>query len=98
MEKFSSMEKQKQMITAIGENFASSAAKIIDFIEDPEERESELNKLRELALEHAKLEEDFDVKKKTLLHVTQKLDQDQTTELEKVCFSLLFQQSRLISE
>ena len=39
MEKFSSMEKQKQMIPAIGENFASSAAKIIDFIEDPEERD-----------------------------------------------------------
>ena len=90
MEKFSSMEKQKQMITAIGENFASSAAKIIDFIEDPEEREVELNKLRELALEHAKLEEDFDVKKKTLVHVTQKLDQCSDLELEKVCFSLCF--------
>merc|ERR1712062_769681 len=77
------MEKQKQMITAIGDYFASSAEHICDFIEDPDEREVELNKLRELALEHAKLEEDFDVKKKTLVHVTQKLDQCSDLELEK---------------
>ena len=80
------MEKQKQMISAIGDYFASSAEHICDFIEDPDEREVELNKLRELALEHAKLEEDFDVKKKTLVHVTKKLGQCSDLELEKVVF------------
>ena len=58
-------------------------------VEDPAERDAELNKLRELALEHAKMEEDFDVKKKTVEHVTQKLNQVSDLEIEKVRFSML---------
>ena len=68
------MLKQKQMICATSENFASAASYIIDYIEDPKEREEELNKLRKLAIEHAKMEEDFDVKERTIKHVRAKLD------------------------
>ena len=83
------MEKQKEMIDAMGKYFESAAEQICDFVEDPAERDAELNKLRELALEHAKMEEDFDVKKKTVEHVTQKLNQVSDLEIEKVGFSTL---------
>ena len=43
----------------MGKYFESAAEQICDFVEDPAERDAELNKLRELALEHAKMEEDF---------------------------------------
>ena len=78
------MFKQKQMISASGENLASAAAFIIDFIEDPAEREVELNKLRKLAIDHAKMEEDFDVKERTLKHVRAKLEVTHDLELNTV--------------
>ena len=62
------------------------AENICQFIEDPEEREQHLNDLRQLGLEHAKLEMEIKVQEDALVHTFKKLKEVKDLEIEKVIF------------
>ena len=60
------------------------AENICQFIEDPDEREEHLNDLRQLGLEHAKLDREIKVQEDALDHTTKKLKEVKDLIIEKV--------------
>ncbi len=80
------MEKQRQFLEASGENILSSAEKVAEILVDPTDRSQHLDDLKELALQHAKLEKDLDSKSKALEYVKQKVKGIPDLEVEKVIF------------
>merc|ERR1711971_277104 len=68
--RFPIMEKTKQLLESVAENYAVAAENICKYIEDPDEKKEQLNDLRKLTLEHAKLAHEFDLQEKAVLHVT----------------------------
>ena len=47
------MEKTKQLLESVAENYAVAAENICKYIEDPDEKKEQLNDLRKLSMEHA---------------------------------------------
>lgn len=78
------MEKQRQMLTAIGENYESAAEKVCQFIVDPAERTKLLDDLKNLAVEHARLQNHFESQGKALTYVAQKLKESPNMDIEEV--------------
>ena len=78
------MEKTRQLLDGVAENYAAAAEKICKYIEDPEEKKEQLNDLRKLTLEHAQLAHEFDLQEKAVSHVTFQLKDIKDLEIEKV--------------
>ena len=77
------MEKTKQLLESVAENYAVAAENICKYIEDPDEKKEHLNDLRKLTMEHAKLAHEFDLQEKAVLHVTSQLKDIKDLEIEK---------------
>ena len=77
------MEKTKQLLESVAENYAVAAENICKYIEDPDEKKEQLNDLRKLTMEHAKLAHEFDLQEKAVLHVTSQLKEIKDLEIEK---------------
>ena len=71
---------------SVAENYAVAAEKICKYIEDPEEKKEQLNDLRKLTMEHAKLAHEFDLQEKAVMHVTSQLKDIKDLEIEKVIY------------
>ena len=80
------MEKQRQMLDALAENYISAAEKICFYVHDPKEKQQNLNELYSLAVEHAKTELNFEIKGKAVKYVTEKLHEVKDLEIRKVCY------------
>ena len=78
------MEKTKQLLESVAENYVVAAENICKYIEDPDEKKQQLNDLRELTMEHAKLAHDFDLQEKAVSHVTHQLKEIKDLEIEQV--------------
>ena len=77
------MEKTKLLLESVAGNYAVAAENICKYIEDPDEKKEQLNDLRKLTLEHAKLAHEFDLQEKAMLHVTSQLKEIKDLEIEK---------------
>ena len=77
------MEKTKQLLESVTENYTKAAENICKYIEDPDEKKEQLNDLRKLTMEHAKLAHEFDLQEKAMLHVTSQLKEIKDLEIEK---------------
>ena len=77
------MEKTKLLLESAAENYMVAAENICKYIEDPKERKKQLDDLRELTLEHAKLSLQLESKGKAIIHVTEQLKQIKDLEVEK---------------
>ena len=77
------MEKTKQLLESVAENYVVAAENICKYIEDPDEKKEQLNNLRKLTMEHAKLAHEFDLQEKAVLHVTSQLKEIKDLEIEK---------------
>jgi hypothetical protein len=78
------MEKTRQLLESVAENYAVAAKNICKYIEDPEEKKEQLNDLRKLTLEHAQLAHEFDIQEKAVSHVTLTLKDIKDLEIEEV--------------
>ena len=78
------MEKTKLLLESVAGNYAVAAENICKYIEDPDEKKEQLNDLRKLTLEHAKLAHEFDLQGKAVSHVTSQLKDIKDLEIEKV--------------
>ena len=78
------MEKTKQLLESVAENYAVAAENICKYIEDPDEKKEQLNDLRKLSMEHAQLAHEFDLQEKAVNHVTFQLKDIKDLEIEKV--------------
>ena len=78
------MEKTKQLLESVAENYVVAAENICKYIEDPDEKNEQLNELRKLTMEHAKLAHEFDLQGKAVSHVTSQLKDIKDLEIEKV--------------
>ena len=78
------MEKQRQIQAGIAENFCPTAKKIIKYFVDPEERNQQLNELREMALFHVKMSDTFDWQCKAIEKVALQCKEIKDLEIEKV--------------
>ena len=78
------MEKTKQLLESVAENYAVAAKNICKYIEDPDEKKEQLNDLRKLSMEHAQLAHEFDLQEKAVNHVTFQLKDIKDLEIEKV--------------
>jgi hypothetical protein len=79
------MEKQRQLLAATAESYISGADKIQKYIRDPIEKAAQLEKLKQLAFEHAQVEAKFELQCKALEFVTQKRKEIPDLEITKVC-------------
>jgi len=77
------MEKTKLLLESAAENYMVAAENICKYIEDPKERKKQLDDLRELTMEHAKLSLQLESKGKAIIHVTEQLKQIKDLEVEK---------------
>ena len=77
------MEKTKHLLESVAKNYSVAAENICKFIEDPDEKKEQLNDLRKLTMEHAKLAHEFDLQEKAMLHVTSQLKEIKDLEIEK---------------
>ena len=78
------MEKTRQLLEGVAENYAAAAEKICKYIEDPDEKKEQLNDLRKLTLEHAQLAHEFDLQEKAVSHTALSLKDIKDLEIEKV--------------
>ena len=78
------MEKTKQLLESVAENYAEAAKNICKYIEDPDEKKEQLNDLRKLTMEHAKLAHEFHLQEMAVMHVTSQLKDIKDLEIEKV--------------
>ena len=78
------MEKTRQLLESVAENYAVAAENICKYIEDPEEKKEQLNDLRKLTLEHAQLAHEFDLQEKAVSHTALSLKDIKDLEIEKV--------------
>ena len=77
------MEKTKLLLESAAENYMVAVEKICKYIEDLKEGEKQLDDLRELTVEHAKLSLQLDSKGKAIIHVSEQLKQIKDLEVEK---------------
>ena len=77
------MEKTKQLLESVAVNYVKAAENICKYIEDPDEKKEQLNDLRKLTMEHAKLAHEFDLQEKAVLRVTSQLKEIKDLEIEK---------------
>ena len=78
------MEKTKQLLESVVENYTEAAEKICKYIEDPDEKKEQLNDLRKLTREHAELAHEFHLQEMAVMHVTSQLKDIKDLEIEKV--------------
>ncbi len=69
---------------SVAETYVTSAELVCQHIKDPAKKANMLNQLKNTALEHAKMELEFDAKCKALEFVGKKLKQVPDLEIEKV--------------
>ena len=77
------MEKTKLLLESAAENYMVAAEKICKYIEDLKEGKKQLDDLRELTVEHAKLSLQLESKGKAIIHVSEQLKQIKDLEVEK---------------
>ena len=78
------MEKTKQLLASVAENYVVAAENICKYIEDPDEKKEQLDDLRKLTMEHVKLAHEFDIQEKAVDHVTNQLKGIKDLEIEQV--------------
>jgi len=77
------MEKTKQLLESVVENYTEAAEKICKYIEDPDEKKEQLNDLRKLTREHAELAHEFHLQEMAVMHVTSQLKDIKDLEIEQ---------------
>ena len=71
-------------MNSVAESYEDTFDLVCQHISDEKEKNVMLQKLKAIALDHAKMEQEFDIKHKALRHVDQKLEQVSDLDIDKV--------------
>ena len=81
---FFQFAKQTQIMNSVAESYVETFDLVCQHISDEKEKNVMLQKLKAIALDHAKMEQEFDIKHKALRHVDKKLEQVSDLDIDKV--------------
>lgn len=70
-------------MNSVAESYVETFDLVCQHIADEKEKNVMLQKLKAIALDHAKMEQEFDIKHKALRHVDKKLDQVSDLDIDK---------------
>ena len=76
-------KKQKLILEEVAEKFGTTAEFVSKYISDAEEKKLLFSELNSMALEHAKLQKEFEIKSKALKMVTEKLNLAPDLQIQK---------------
>ena len=71
-------------MNSVAESYVETFDLVCQHIADEKEKNVMLQKLKAIALDHAKMEQEFDIKHKALRHVDKKLEQVSDLDIDKV--------------